>query len=133
MTTEYLEHDDAWHFHRVAIADVVDGDTLDVAVDLGFDVTRTVRVRLYGVDTAEIHTVPEGSEEYERGQEHARFVREWVAAAADDAEWPFRLTTEHEMGYYARYVGVLVRKQDGTSLSGALHAEFDDVSPDPES
>jgi endonuclease YncB( thermonuclease family) len=127
VTTEYLEHEEAWHFHRVAVVDVVDGDTLDLEVDLGFDVRRTVRVRLYGVDTAEIHTVPEGSDEYQRGQEHARFVREWVAAT--DGPWPFRLTTERELGLYSRYTGVLVRKRDGVSLSGALHAAFDDVQP----
>jgi len=119
---------DAWHFHRVRVDRVVDGDTIDVIVDLGFEVRRHVRVRLLDVDTAEIHTVPQGSDEYERGQEHAQFVREWVATASDDGEWPFRLTTEQEMGYYTRYIGVLVRKQEGTSLSGALHAEFDDVS-----
>jgi len=128
VTTEYLEHEDAWHFHRVRVDRVVDGDTLEVHIDLGFDVTRAVTIRLLGVDTAEIHTVPESSDEYERGQEHAQFVREWVAAADGDSEWPFRLTTEREMGYYTRYLGVLVRKQEGTSLSGALHAEFDDVS-----
>lgn len=125
MTTDYLEANDAWHFHRVDVVAVVDGDTLDVRVDLGFDVERVVRVRLYDVDTAEIHTVPEGSDEYERGQKHAQFVREWVAAA--DGEWPFRLTTERTASTYNRYVSVLVRKSDGVSLSGALHGEFDDV------
>lgn len=127
--TDPFDTGEAWHFHRVAVDRVVDGDTLDVRCDLGFGVHRTVRVRLLDVDTAEIHTVPQTSDEYERGQEHAQFVREWVAAA--DGEWPFRLTTERDTGFYCRYVGVLVRKRDGTSLSGALHAEFDDVSPDP--
>ena len=32
---------------------IVDGDTLDVTVDLGFDITHKIRVRLLGIDTPE--------------------------------------------------------------------------------
>jgi micrococcal nuclease len=35
----------------------VDGDTVDVQLDLGFDITVATRIRLYGVDTPE-KTVP---------------------------------------------------------------------------
>lgn len=35
---------------------VVDGDTVDLLVDLGFDVLHRIRVRLYGVDTPESRT-----------------------------------------------------------------------------
>ena len=33
---------------------VVDGDTIDVDIDLGFDVWHKERIRLYGVDTPEV-------------------------------------------------------------------------------
>lgn len=33
---------------------VVDGDTFDLMVDLGFDVYRVIRVRLKGIDTWEV-------------------------------------------------------------------------------
>lgn len=124
--SDLLDEYDAWEFRRARVADVVDGDTLDVVVDLGFNVRRTVRVRLVDVDTAEIHTVPEDSDEYARGQEHAQFVREWVAAA-DDSEWPLRLTTRKERGLYGRYVADVVRDDTGESLTAALHGAFDDV------
>ena len=32
---------------------VVDGDTVDVIIDLGFDLTKKERVRLAGIDTLE--------------------------------------------------------------------------------
>jgi micrococcal nuclease len=34
----------------------VDGDTVDVLIDLGFDITIKKRVRLYGINTPEIRT-----------------------------------------------------------------------------
>jgi len=38
------------------IEKVVDGDTVDVFIDLGFKVWRSERIRLVGVDTAEKNT-----------------------------------------------------------------------------
>ena len=35
---------------------VVDGDTVDVIIDLGFDLTKKERVRLAGIDTPESRT-----------------------------------------------------------------------------
>jgi micrococcal nuclease len=35
---------------------VVDGDTIDVVLDLGFDILYKSRVRLYGIDTPESRT-----------------------------------------------------------------------------
>lgn len=43
--------------YRVKIVRVVDGDTVDVDIDLGFGVwLRNERVRLYGIDTPESRT-----------------------------------------------------------------------------
>lgn len=41
-----------FEYHAIALH-VVDGDTLDVTIDLGFRLTITERVRLYGIDTPE--------------------------------------------------------------------------------
>ena len=35
---------------------VVDGDTVDISIDLGFDLTKKERVRLAGIDTPESRT-----------------------------------------------------------------------------
>ena len=43
--------------YKVRIVKVVDGDTVDVDIDLGFDVwLKNQRVRLYGIDTPESRT-----------------------------------------------------------------------------
>lgn len=36
------------------ITNVVDGDTIDVSIDLGFDVSVKIRVRLAGINTCEM-------------------------------------------------------------------------------
>ncbi len=38
------------------IVRVVDGDTVDITIDLGFDLTKKERVRLSGIDTPESRT-----------------------------------------------------------------------------
>jgi len=43
--------------YRCKIIRVVDGDTVDVDIDLGFDVwLRNQRIRLYGINTPEVRT-----------------------------------------------------------------------------
>jgi micrococcal nuclease len=51
---------------------VVDGDTIDAAVDLGFDISLTKRIRLAGVDTPESRTTD--AKEKALGLE----VKEWL-------------------------------------------------------
>ena len=38
------------------VTKVVDGDTIDVIIDLGFDIMYKSRVRLFGIDTPESRT-----------------------------------------------------------------------------
>ena len=41
--------------YRARLGRVVDGDTIDVLIELGFYVTLRERVRLEGIDTPEIY------------------------------------------------------------------------------
>ena len=45
----------ASYLYRASVSKVVDGDTFDATVDLGFYVFTVVRFRLYGLDTMEIN------------------------------------------------------------------------------
>ena len=49
--------------YKAIITNVVDGDTVDARVDLGFTVSVDVRFRLYGIDTAEMNSVDEEQRE----------------------------------------------------------------------
>tara|TARA_Y100001938_G_C7889900_1_gene329282 strand:- start:77 stop:409 length:333 start_codon:yes stop_codon:yes gene_type:complete len=42
--------------YKASLIRVIDGDTLDALVDLGFDVWIKKRVRLYGINTPETRT-----------------------------------------------------------------------------
>ena len=45
-----------YNFRVVSVDRVVDGDTIDVSIDLGFDLIKKERVRVAGVDTPEKRT-----------------------------------------------------------------------------
>ena len=45
-----------YNFRVTKIKKVLDGDTIDVVIDLGFDLAKTERVRIAGVDTPEKRT-----------------------------------------------------------------------------
>mgnify|MGYP003114276823 CR=1 FL=1 len=52
---------------------VVDGDTIDVILDLGFDILYRSRVRLYGIDTPESRT--RDKDEKVRGKLASKFLQ----------------------------------------------------------
>ncbi len=45
-----------YNFRVTEIVKVVDGDTIDVVIDLGFDIYKHERVRIAGIDTPEKRT-----------------------------------------------------------------------------
>ena len=45
-----------FEYYVKQVTGVVDGDTIDVVIDLGFDISFTSRVRLAGIDTPESRT-----------------------------------------------------------------------------
>ena len=55
---------------------VVDGDTIDVVLDLGFDIFYKSRVRLYGIDTPESRT--RDLDEKARGKMASAFLKEAI-------------------------------------------------------
>jgi len=44
------------YLYNAEVKKIVDGDTFDIVIDLGFDTLRKGRVRLYGVNTPESRT-----------------------------------------------------------------------------
>jgi len=45
-----------YEYHVKKVTNVVDGDTIDLDIDLGFDISFSSRVRLAGIDTPESRT-----------------------------------------------------------------------------
>ena len=59
--------------YKCKVLRVIDGDTLDLSIDLGFNITNKIRVRLIDVDTPE-----ERGKDKEFGLMVTDKVREWV-------------------------------------------------------
>ncbi|HUU00535.1 MAG TPA: DUF1016 N-terminal domain-containing protein [Myxococcota bacterium] len=78
------------HRYVGIIEKIVDGDTLDVRIDLGFDVWRLERIRLRGVDTPEMDTA--------EGKAAREFV---VQALSGVASVAFKT---YKTDIYARYI-----------------------------
>lgn len=103
--------------YRARLERVIDGDTLSLAVDLGFSVSIVVSVRLDGVDAPEVRG---GSSEIRTaGYEAAAFVYEWCLPREVLDEWPLEVTTS-KVRSFARWVGTV--RCDGVDLGEALIA-----------
>jgi micrococcal nuclease len=91
---------------------IVDGDTIDVDIDLGFNVSYTQRVRLAGIDTPESRTTD--LKEKALGLE----VKEYLKHLLDDAEDIVIQTEKPDSSEkYGRILGWLFINDDDTSLN----------------
>lgn len=114
-----------YYTYRGRALEVVDGDTVDVFVDQGFEDYKKIRVRVKDVDTAEIFGVRKDSEEYQTGMEQKRFTEEFVEVdehGFDD--FPLSVRTFGK-GKYGRWVAHIWK--DGEKLSEALTEEWPDA------
>ena len=62
------------YIYKCEILKVIDGDTLDVMIDLGFNIKMKERVRLLGVDTPEVF----GPKTVTEGKAASDFTKTWV-------------------------------------------------------
>ena len=66
----------AMYEYKCEVNRVVDGDTVDVVIDLGFSIHFSTRVRLYGIDTPESRT--RNKDEKVRGLLSKDYLKEWL-------------------------------------------------------
>tara|TARA_B100000683_G_C12476078_1_gene549616 strand:+ start:448 stop:852 length:405 start_codon:yes stop_codon:yes gene_type:complete len=89
---------------------VVDGDTIDISIDLGFDLTKKERVRLAGIDTPEKRT--KNPKEKEMGYQATEFLEMHLMEATK-----LTVKTEKE-GKFGRMLGWLYKSEtDTTSIN----------------
>lgn len=80
---------------------VIDGDTVEGVADLGFGVSKKMKVRLYDVDTPEIFR-PKSKEEKELGLKAREFVKEKVLNKK-----VLLKTIKDNKGKFGRYLGII--------------------------
>ena len=95
---------------------VLDGDTIDVTIDLGFDLFKKERVRVAGVDTPEKRT--RNLEEKELGIDATNWLKkELDDVLAGDDELIVRTELVGGTGKYGRLLGWLYVGDDQVSLN----------------
>jgi len=101
---------------------VVDGDTIDVTIDLGFDLYKKERVRVAGVDTPEKRT--RDLEEKELGIDATYWLKEKLESTiAGDDELSVRTELVGGVGKYGRLLGWLYIGDSELSLNEQMITE----------
>lgn len=102
--------------YRAKLDRVVDGDTLDLIIDVGFKMITNQRIRLAHIDTPETYRVKKTSEEYKKGVEAKEYVRKRLA----DNRNEIRINTYKKIGKYGRYIGIIWLEDSDVSLNDEL-------------
>ena len=111
-----------YNFRVVKINRVVDGDTIDVTIDLGFDLMKKERVRIAGVDTPEKRT--RDLEEKALGIDATNWMKEKLEGAIKgDDELVIRTELKGGVGKYGRLLGWLYVGDGVVSLNEQMITE----------
>tara|TARA_A200000159_G_C7321717_1_gene339153 strand:- start:1022 stop:1438 length:417 start_codon:yes stop_codon:yes gene_type:complete len=101
---------------------VVDGDTIDVSIDLGFDLTKKERVRVAGIDTPEKRT--RDLEEKALGIDATNWLKEKLQkAVAGDDDLVIRTELVGGVGKYGRLLGWLYIGDESVSINEEMIGE----------
>ena len=105
-----------YNFRVTEVNRVLDGDTIDVTIDLGFDLFKKERVRVAGVDTPEKRT--RDLEEKALGIDATNWLKkELEDVLAGDDELIIRTELHGGVGKYGRLLGWLYVGDDQVSLN----------------
>jgi micrococcal nuclease len=104
---------DGTRFYRAVDVGVIDGDTIDVDVDLGFYVTTRARLRFAGIDCPELNTAA------------GKAARDATAGWLHDtrmiiiSQWPLLIETRSKQDIYNRWIAVIRPNTGPDAAAGA--------------
>ena len=108
-----------YNFRVTEINRVVDGDTIDVTIDLGFDLYKKERVRVAGIDTPEKRT--RDLEEKALGIDATNYLKKKLEETiAGEEELTIRTELKGGMGKYGRLLGWLYIGEDSVSINETM-------------
>ena len=111
-----------YNFRVTKINRVVDGDTIDVTIDLGFDLYKKERVRVAGVDTPEKRT--KNLEEKALGLDATGWLKAKLEETIKgDEELIIRTEVKGGVGKYGRLLGWLYVGDSDVSLNEQMITE----------
>lgn len=98
--------------YNCQVTRIVDGDTIDVILDLGFKILYKSRVRLFGIDTPESRT--RNKDEKARGKMASKFLEDSIASG----NVVIRTELKDSRGKFGRVLGTVV--VDGVDINQAM-------------
>ena len=111
-----------YNFRVTKINRVVDGDTIDVTIDRGFELYKKERVRVAGVDTPEKRT--RDKEEKELGIDATNWLKDKLnETIKGDEELIIRTELKGGVGKYGRLLGWLYVGDSDISLNEQMITE----------
>jgi len=111
-----------YNFRVIEINRVLDGDTIDVTIDLGFDLYKKERVRVAGVDTPEKRT--KDAEEKALGIDATNWLKDHLDGAINgDDDLIIRTELDGGVGKYGRLLGWLYIGTEEVSLNEQMIEE----------
>ena len=111
-----------YNFRITEINRVLDGDTIDVTIDLGFDLYKKERVRVAGVDTPEKRT--RDLEEKELGIDATNWLKKHLEEAiSGEEDLVIRTELVGGVGKYGRLLGWLYIADSQLSLNEMMIEE----------
>lgn len=104
-----------YNFRVVEVVKIIDGDTADFILDLGFDLYKKERIRLGGINAPETRT--RDLQEKEEGLKS----KEWLSSKLTTTE-PIKIRTEKE-DKYGRILGWIFIGDDDISINNHMIEE----------
>ncbi len=104
-----------FEYYVKEVTKVVDGDTIDVVIDLGFDISFSSRVRLAGIDTPESRTADKM--EKALGLESKKFLADKIKNAKTVVIKTEKLDSSEK---YGRILGWLYLDGEGNSVNNEM-------------
>jgi micrococcal nuclease len=102
--------------YKATLDRIVDGDTMDLIIDMGFKMTTNQRIRLANINTPETYGQKHDSDEYKAGMK----AKNYVIKRFEDNDNIVRIETSKLTGKYGRYIGVIWFADSETSLNDEL-------------
>lgn len=105
------------YIYKIRVTRVVDGDTIDADIDLGFNMTLSKRIRLHGINTPETRT--RDKQEKKRGLAAKERLQQII-----DAQQGVLFLKSMDQGKFGRCIGVLFEQDfDDQSINDMLVEE----------
>jgi micrococcal nuclease len=102
--------------YKAKLDRIVDGDTIDLIIDMGFKITTKQRIRLADINTPETYGQKHDTEEYKAGMRAKNFV----VKRLEENQNLVTINTSKLTGKYGRYIGVIWLDDSKTSLNDEL-------------